>query len=51
MFGEVAALAMWMSWKCALTGLSYGGAVGGVTRNPREISIGEMERATRHYTQ
>jgi glutamate dehydrogenase (NAD(P)+) len=49
--GEVAALAMWMSWKCALTGLPYGGAKGGVTCNPRELSIGELERVTRRYTQ
>lgn len=49
--GEVAALAMWMSWKCALTGLPYGGAKGGVTCNPRELSAGEMERVTRRYTQ
>ncbi len=34
--GEVGALAMWMSWKCALTGLPYGGAKGGVTCDPRE---------------
>ncbi|MFO1486769.1 MAG: Glu/Leu/Phe/Val dehydrogenase [Verrucomicrobiaceae bacterium] len=49
--GEVAALAMWMSWKCALTGLPYGGAKGGVTCNPRELSAGELERVTRRYTQ
>ena len=49
--GEVAALAMWMSWKCALTGLPYGGAKGGVTCNPRELSTGELERVTRRYTQ
>jgi len=49
--GEVAALAMWMSWKCALAGLPYGGAKGGVTCNPRELSIGELERLTRRYTQ
>jgi glutamate dehydrogenase (NAD(P)+) len=49
--GEVAALAMWMSWKCALTGLPYGGAKGGVTCNPLELSIGELERVTRRYTQ
>jgi len=49
--GEVAALAMWMSWKCALTGLPYGGAKGGVTCNPRELSLGELERVTRRYTQ
>ena len=36
--GEVAALAMWMSWKCALTGLPYGGAKGGIACDPRKIS-------------
>jgi glutamate dehydrogenase (NAD(P)+) len=49
--GEVAALAMWMSWKCALTGLPYGGAKGGVTCNPRDLSTAELERVTRRYTQ
>lgn len=49
--GEVAALAMWMSWKCALTGLPYGGAKGGITCDPRKLSIGELERLTRRYTQ
>ena len=49
--GEVAALAMWMSWKCALTGLPYGGAKGGITCDPRQMSIGELERLTRRYTQ
>jgi glutamate dehydrogenase (NAD(P)+) len=49
--GEVAALAMWMSWKCALVGLPYGGAKGGVTCNPRNLSSGELERLTRRYTQ
>jgi glutamate dehydrogenase (NAD(P)+) len=49
--GEVAALAMWMSWKCALTGLPYGGAKGGVTVDPRLLSLGELERLTRRYTQ
>jgi glutamate dehydrogenase (NAD(P)+) len=49
--GEVAALAMWMSWKCALTGLPYGGAKGGVCVNPRELSTTELERLTRRYTQ
>ena len=49
--GEVAALAMWMSWKCALAGLPYGGAKGGVACNPRELSIGEVERITRRFTQ
>ncbi|HMJ88742.1 MAG TPA: Glu/Leu/Phe/Val dehydrogenase [Candidatus Acidoferrum sp.] len=49
--GEVAALAMWMSWKCALTGLPYGGAKGGITCDPRELSTTELERLTRRYTQ
>jgi len=49
--GEVAALAMWMSWKCALTGLPYGGAKGGVTCSPGKMSIGELERLTRRFTQ
>lgn len=49
--GEVAALAMWMSWKCALTGLPYGGAKGGVACDPRKLSAGEMERLTRRFTQ
>ena len=49
--GEVAALAMWMSWKCALTGLPYGGAKGGVACNPRTLSAGEFERVTRRFTQ
>ncbi len=49
--GEVAALAMWMSWKCALTGLPYGGAKGGVTCDPRKLSTTELERITRRYTQ
>src|SRR5437867_666577 len=49
--GEVAALAMWMSWKCALTGLPYGGAKGGVACNPAALSPVELERLTRRYTQ
>jgi glutamate dehydrogenase (NAD(P)+) len=49
--GEVAALAMWMSWKCALAGLPYGGAKGGVNCNPNKLSIGELERVTRCFTQ
>ena len=49
--GEVAALAMWMSWKCALCGLPYGGAKGGITCDPRKMSIGELERMTRRFTQ
>jgi len=49
--GEVAALAMWMSWKCALTGLPYGGAKGGITCDPGKLSLTELERLTRRYTQ
>ncbi|HEX3799152.1 MAG TPA: Glu/Leu/Phe/Val dehydrogenase [Verrucomicrobiae bacterium] len=49
--GEVAALAMWMSWKCALTGLPYGGAKGGIACDPRKLSLTELERLTRRYTQ
>ncbi len=51
MLGEVAALAMWMSWKCALTGLPYGGAKGGIACDPNKLSKGELERLTRRYTQ
>jgi len=49
--GEVAALAMWMSWKCALTGLPYGGAKGGITCNPLKMSPVELERLTRRFMQ
>ncbi len=49
--GEVAALAMWMSWKCGLSGLPYGGAKGGVACDPRKLSRGELERLTRRFTQ
>ncbi len=49
--GEVAALAMWMSWKCALCGLPYGGAKGGVACDPHRMSPGELERMTRRFTQ
>jgi glutamate dehydrogenase (NAD(P)+) len=49
--GEVAALAMWMSWKCALTNLPYGGAKGGVNCDPRTLSVKELERVTRRFTQ
>jgi glutamate dehydrogenase (NAD(P)+) len=49
--GEVAALAMWMSWKCALAGLPYGGAKGGITCDPSKMSHTEIERLTRRYTQ
>lgn len=47
---EVRALAMWMTWKCALVELPYGGAKGGVICNPKEMSLGELERLTRRYT-
>jgi glutamate dehydrogenase (NAD(P)+) len=47
---EVKALAMWMTWKCALMGLPFGGAKGGVVCNPKELSPGELERLTRRYT-
>jgi glutamate dehydrogenase (NAD(P)+) len=48
--GECAALAVWMTWKCALLRLPYGGAKGGVRCNPRALSSGEIERLTRRYT-
>ncbi len=47
--GEVAALAMWMTWKCALAGLPYGGAKGGVTVAPKQLSRAELQRLTRRY--
>ena len=48
--GETTALAMLMTWKCALMGLPYGGAKGGVRCNPRELSRRELEHLTRRYT-
>jgi glutamate dehydrogenase (NAD(P)+) len=42
---------MWMSWKCGLTGLPYGGAKGGITCDPSKLSRNELERLTRRYTQ
>ena len=48
--GEVTALAMLMSWKCALVGLPYGGAKGGIRCNPRAMSTREREHLTRRYT-
>ncbi|MBI4414185.1 MAG: Glu/Leu/Phe/Val dehydrogenase, partial [candidate division NC10 bacterium] len=47
---EVTALAMLMTWKCALMGLPYGGAKGGVRCDPETMSAGELERMTRRYT-
>jgi glutamate dehydrogenase/leucine dehydrogenase len=47
---EVMALAMWMTWKCAVIDIPYGGAKGGVCCNPKEMSKGELERLTRRYT-
>ena len=48
--GECAALAMWMTWKCALLRLPYGGAKGGVRCDPRSLSGTEIERLTRRFT-
>ena len=48
--GECAALAMWMTWKCSLLRLPYGGAKGGVRCNPKSLSPGEIERLTRRFT-
>jgi glutamate dehydrogenase (NAD(P)+) len=49
--GEVAALAMWMSWKCGLMNLPYGGGKGGVSCDPAMLSKGELERLTRRLTE
>jgi glutamate dehydrogenase (NAD(P)+) len=48
--GECAALAVWMTWKCALLRLPYGGAKGGIRCNPRALSLPELQRLTRRYT-
>lgn len=46
---EVTALAMWMTWKCALVGIPYGGAKGGVSVDPASLTTRELERVTRRY--
>jgi glutamate dehydrogenase (NAD(P)+) len=48
--GEVAALAMWMSWKCGIMGLPFGGAKGGIAVDPAELKGSEKERLTRRFT-
>jgi len=48
--GEVAALAMWMSWKCGIMNLPFGGAKGGIACDPAELTRGELERLTRRFT-
>ncbi|MFO0875995.1 MAG: Glu/Leu/Phe/Val dehydrogenase [Gemmataceae bacterium] len=49
--GEVAALAMWMSWKCGIMNLPFGGAKGGICCDPAQLSFGERERMTRRFTE
>jgi len=46
---EVMALSIWMTWKCSVAGLPYGGSKGGVICNPKEMSVGEIERLSRGY--
>lgn len=49
--GEVVALAMWMSWKCGIMNLPFGGAKGGIAVDPAQLSISEIERLTRRFTE
>jgi glutamate dehydrogenase (NAD(P)+) len=49
--GEVAALAMWMSWKCGIMNLPFGGGKGGIACDPAKMSLGEKERLTRRFTE
>ncbi|NBR07518.1 MAG: Glu/Leu/Phe/Val dehydrogenase [Planctomycetes bacterium] len=49
--GEVAALSMWMSWKCGIMNLPFGGAKGGINCDPETLSVGEKERLTRRFTE
>lgn len=49
--GEVAALAMWMSWKCGIMNLPFGGAKGGIACDPAALTRGELERLTRRFTE
>src|ERR1700738_5215541 len=49
--GEVAALAMWMSWKCGIMSLPFGGAKGGIACDPADLTRGELERLTRRFTE
>jgi glutamate dehydrogenase/leucine dehydrogenase len=46
---EVKALSMWMTWKCAIANIPYGGGKGGIICNPKQMSTGELERMTRRY--